>query len=141
MAANKITPLYFADGYLKSWFDHEKKVLVIKFFSLNLGIHRQKAFDINVNTVEKYKGNTAILDASEATGHHQPSDTDWIMNTALPGYKAKGIRLIIYVFPDNMIARIGARTWLEMAGKFGFDFLQANTIDEGYELLKSHTFR
>jgi hypothetical protein len=129
--------LYYAENYSESWLDDKNSALMMKIWNLNLGDHRQKAFKINVRAMEKFKPKSMIIDASEAKGHHTPIELEWILSTAFPTYKEKGIQNIIYIFPKNAIAKLGAKTWLDLCRPFGFNFKETKDLEEAYSYLKS----
>jgi hypothetical protein len=133
-----ITSIYYAKNYCHSWYDPEKNVLVVKVFNLDLGIHRRKAFAANIEAIEKYKIKVMIMDSVGAMGHQDPTDTDWLIYTVFPEYKKQGIRLVVYTFPKNHIAKVGAKAWLDIANKFGFDFLEVTSLEEAYAASKGY---
>lgn len=136
-----ITTIYYAKDYVHSWYDHEKKVLVVNVLKMDLGAHRRKAFKANIEAMEKYKLKVMIMDSAKASGHQDPSDSDWLIYTVFPEYKRKGIRLVIYTFPKNHIAKLGAKAWLDLAQKYGFDFLEVYSLDEAYAAAKAYESR
>jgi hypothetical protein len=127
-----ITRLYTSKDCLISWYDHQKKALVLKVWNTDLGIHRQKAFELHSEFASKNEINTLVICSKDAIGYHKPDHLAWIRDTALPAYKKMGIKLIVYTFPKNHIARAAANDWLNLAKKFNFDFVELSTLDEAY---------
>jgi hypothetical protein len=136
--SEKNLTIYYAKNYSHSWYDSENNIMVVKVLNLNLGIHRQNAFVKNVEVMRKHKPKAIILDFGEAKGSHMPSDLDWIINVAFPEYKTLGIHLVLCIFPTNHIAKLGAKTWIDIAEGFGFSLINVNSLDEAYNIAIKH---
>jgi hypothetical protein len=134
---NKLVTIYLAEGYLHSMYDYEENVFIIKIHDFNLGEHRQKAFPKNVEVMRKNKPKSVIMDCGGARGSHSPSDSEWITKTAFPEYSKIGIKFVYYIFPQNFIGKLGARSWITIAEDFGFDFIYVPSIAHAYKLIVS----
>jgi hypothetical protein len=130
--------IYHADGYATSWYDHQNRVFVAQTFNLNLGDQRQVAFELNEKALEKYKPSVAIFDAGQATGHHEMKDPEWMKNVAFPTYSSKGIRTIIYIPPQNPIAKVGAKSWVDLGKSFDIKFIEMSSLDAAFEYLRDN---
>ncbi len=126
--------VYFAENYCHSWRNIDRNIFVAQFFNFNLGEHRQKAFVKNVEALEKYRIKTVILHFRDAIGLQAPEELDWITNVAFPKYQTLYIEKVICIFPDNHIAKLGARTWINIAEQFGFTLLNADSLESAYNM-------
>jgi hypothetical protein len=136
-SGNKITSVYFAEGLIDAWYDHTLNILVIRFFSLNLGSHRAKAFDCYEETVLNFKPRTVIFDTSEARGIHAPSDENFFRNRTFPTIQKINVKNFISIFPKNPIAMVGMKEWLDIGDQFGFKYIKAASLDEAYTIIES----
>jgi hypothetical protein len=132
-----ITQVYHAEGYVMSWIDHDRELMVVQTFRLDLGDHAKKMFDLNIKALEKFKPKNIILDKSAAIGLQIPAEEEtWLRTTLFPEYRKRGLKKVIKIVPKNPIARFGTKNWLDIGKEFGFDFVEIESMEKAYDYLE-----
>jgi hypothetical protein len=133
-----IIDVYHAEGYVTSWIDDEKKIMVVKTLNLNLCHHAKTLFAANLRALEEFKPKHIILDKSMAVGLQDPKEEEtWLRTTLFPEYKKRGLQRVITIFPRNHIARFGTNNWLNIGKEFGFEFIEMPCLEEAFLYIKN----
>jgi len=76
-----------------------------------------------------------VVDVRLTRSVPSPEDQAWYASTAVPFYKANGLRALVNLVPQSAVAKLGASRWRATAAQGGIDTWEAGDLESALRLL------
>src|SRR6478609_2182119 len=127
--------VYFAEGLIKAWYEHDRNTLVIRMSHFNIGDHREPSLQCYLEALRKFEPKAIIIDSLNARGMFMPGDVEFLKTRTFPSVKETKTDTFICVFPKNPIASVAAKSWLNLGEQFGFRSVIVPNLEKAYKYL------
>lgn len=79
-----------------------------------------------------------IVDLSQAVGTLSQTEQDWLSTSLFPALSEAKLQAVVNVISSSELTRITAQRWSKSAKPFGFEVLDAATLDDAYRLVERY---